>query len=70
MFHERVLVGNVIQPDVTPVYDDIKEMQLLLMLLLPLKMTSMDLTMKTIYLNIQYVMHVTLKYQEQFIGDA
>ena len=22
MFHERVLVGNLIQPDVTPVYDD------------------------------------------------
>ena len=40
------------------------------MLLLPLKMTSMDLTMKTIYLNIQYVMYVTLKYQEQFIEDA
>ena len=41
--------------DVTPVYEGDKEMQLLLMLLLPMKMKHMECTLEKIKLNIHNV---------------
>ena len=46
---------NAATTNVTPVYEDDKEMQLLLMLLMPMKMKHMDWTLPNIYLNVQTI---------------
>ena len=47
---------NAEMNNVTPVYEDDKEMQLLLMLLMPMKMKHMDWTLPKIYLNVQTIL--------------
>ena len=49
------MIKKAAMTNFTPVYEDDKEMQLLLMLLMPMKMKHMDWTLPKIYLNVKTI---------------